>query len=107
MPDVLIGLDVGTSGVKAIALSPDGAVVGSAEESYPLSTPQPGWSEQDPEEVKRFLAERRVNVSVMDRLSAQLDFGARGIESAVRSAVHYYNDDSDLERLVDGVRALV
>jgi len=44
---------------------------------------------------------------VMDRLSAQLDFGARGIESAVRSAVHYYNDDSDLERLVDGVRALV
>ena len=62
---------------------------------------------RDPEEVKRFLAERRVNVSVMDRLSAQLDFGARGIESAVRSAVHYYNDDSDLERLVDGVRALV
>ena len=50
MPDVLIGLDVGTSGVKAIALSPDGAVVGSAEESYPLSTPQPGWSEQDPED---------------------------------------------------------
>ena len=62
---------------------------------------------REPEEVKRFLAERRVNVSVMDRLSAQLDFGARGIESAVRSAVHYYNDDSDLERLVDGVRALV
>jgi len=50
VPDVLIGLDVGTSGVKAIALSPDGAVVGSAEESYPLSTPQPGWSEQDPED---------------------------------------------------------
>jgi xylulokinase len=48
--DVLIGLDVGTSGVKAIALSPDGAVVASAEETYPLSTPHPGWSEQDPED---------------------------------------------------------
>jgi xylulokinase len=48
--DVLIGLDVGTSGVKAIALSPDGEVLASAEESYPLSTPQPGWSEQDPED---------------------------------------------------------
>jgi xylulokinase len=48
--DVLIGLDVGTSGVKAIALSHDGEVVGSAEEGYPLSTPQQGWAEQDPED---------------------------------------------------------
>ena len=48
--DALIGVDVGTSGVKAIAISPDGAVVGAAEEGYPLSTPQPGWSEQDPED---------------------------------------------------------
>ena len=46
----LIGLDVGTSGVKAIALSEDGAIVASAEEGYPLSTPQPGWAEQDPED---------------------------------------------------------
>jgi xylulokinase len=44
----LIGLDVGTSGVKAIALSEDGAVVASVEEGYPLSTPRPGWAEQDP-----------------------------------------------------------
>jgi xylulokinase len=46
----LVGLDVGTTGVKAIAVSPDGEVVGRAEEEYPLSTPQPGWSEQDPED---------------------------------------------------------
>jgi xylulokinase len=50
VPDALIGLDVGTSGVKAIALSPDGELLASAEESYPLSTPQPGWAEQDPED---------------------------------------------------------
>ena len=46
----LVGLDVGTTGVKAIAITPDGEVVASAEEGYPLSTPQPGWSEQDPED---------------------------------------------------------
>ena len=46
----LIGLDVGTSGVKAVALSPDGEVLATADESYPLSTPRPGWSEQDPED---------------------------------------------------------
>ena len=44
----LIGLDVGTSGVKGIAIDHDGAVLAVAEEGYPLSTPQPGWAEQDP-----------------------------------------------------------
>ena len=47
---LLIGLDVGTTGVKAVAIEPDGKVVSSAERSYPLLTPKPGWAEQDPEE---------------------------------------------------------
>jgi len=46
----LIGIDVGTTGVKGIAISPRGEVLALAEESYPLSTPHPGWSEQDPED---------------------------------------------------------
>ena len=46
----LIGLDVGTSGVKGIAISPDGELLASASESYPLSTPPPGWAEQNPED---------------------------------------------------------
>jgi xylulokinase len=45
----LIGIDIGTTGAKGIALSEEGRVLASATESYPLSTPQPGWSEQDPE----------------------------------------------------------
>jgi len=44
------GLDVGTSGVKGLALDEEGGVVGSAAASYPLSTPRPGWAEQDPED---------------------------------------------------------
>jgi xylulokinase len=46
---ILAGLDVGTTGVKALAISPEGEVVARAEEDYPLSSPRPGWSEQDPE----------------------------------------------------------
>ena len=46
----LVGLDVGTTGVKAVAISPEGEVLARAEESYPLSTPRPGWAEQDPED---------------------------------------------------------
>ena len=46
----LVGLDVGTTGVKALAISADGEVLARAEEEYPLSTPRPGWAEQDPED---------------------------------------------------------
>ena len=46
----LIGIDVGTSGVKTIGISPEGEVIARAEQGYPLSTPRPGWSEQDPED---------------------------------------------------------
>jgi xylulokinase len=46
----LVGLDVGTTGVKAVAISPEGDVLATDEESYPLSTPRPGWAEQDPDD---------------------------------------------------------
>ena len=44
----LLGLDVGTSGAKAVLIADDGRVLATATEEYPLSTPQPLWSEQDP-----------------------------------------------------------
>lgn len=44
-----IGLDVGTSGVKAVLATPDGRVLESAVADYPLLTPKPGWTEQEPE----------------------------------------------------------
>jgi xylulokinase len=50
VPDpILIGLDVGTTAVKAVAIAPDGDVVARAEEPYAVATPRPGWSEQDPD----------------------------------------------------------
>ena len=50
MSRALIGIDVGTTGVKALAISADGEVLARAEHGYPLSTPRAGWSEQDPGE---------------------------------------------------------
>jgi xylulokinase len=46
----LVGLDVGTSGVKGIAVDDEGRILAVAESSYPLSTPHPGFAEQDPED---------------------------------------------------------
>jgi len=46
---ILIGVDVGTTGVKGVAVDADGRVLASAEEPYELSIPRSGWAEQDPE----------------------------------------------------------
>jgi xylulokinase len=46
---VFLGLDVGTSGVKAIFVASSGDVVASATSPLTMATPQPGWAEQDPE----------------------------------------------------------
>lgn len=45
---MFVGLDLGTSGVKALLVDADGHAVGSADASYAVSNPAPGWSEQDP-----------------------------------------------------------
>jgi xylulokinase len=44
-----LGVDVGTSGVKAILVNAVGDVEAAAITPLRLSTPQPGWAEQDPE----------------------------------------------------------
>ena len=47
----LLGLDIGTSGVKALLISDQGQVIGSASQEYPFYSPRPGWTEQDPEDM--------------------------------------------------------
>ncbi|WP_309572734.1 xylulokinase, partial [Deinococcus sp.] len=47
---VTLGIDLGTSGVKAVALDAHGQVVAEVTETYPLLTPRPGWTEQRPED---------------------------------------------------------
>ena len=43
-----LGLDLGTSGVKAMLIDGDQRIVGSANGALDVSRPHPGWSEQDP-----------------------------------------------------------
>ncbi|MEJ5171556.1 MAG: FGGY family carbohydrate kinase, partial [Fimbriimonadales bacterium] len=45
----LLGIDVGTSGTKAVLIDETGAVLAQGSAEYPISTPRPMWSEQDPE----------------------------------------------------------
>lgn len=46
----VIGIDVGTSGSKCIALAQDGEILASVTREYPLYQPREGWTEQDPDD---------------------------------------------------------
>lgn len=46
----LLGIDIGTSGCKAILIDETGRVLAQASAEYPVSRPKPTWSEQDPED---------------------------------------------------------
>ncbi|MFM1823926.1 MAG: Xylulose kinase, partial [Planctomycetota bacterium] len=47
---LFLGIDVGTTGTKAVVIDARGAIVGDATAEHPVSYPRPGWAEQDPED---------------------------------------------------------
>ncbi len=47
MADVLLGADLGTSGLKLAALDDGGTLVAAAEAGYPVDSPQPGWAQSE------------------------------------------------------------
>jgi xylulokinase len=47
----LLGLDIGTTGVKAVAFREDGVAIASAYREYDMKSPRPGYLELDPGEV--------------------------------------------------------
>ena len=51
------------------------------------------------------LFERGINISVIDALSAQIDFTGRGLEQLARASVHYFNTEDEIVRVVDAVRS--
>lgn len=46
---IYLGLDIGTSGTKALLMNDKGKVLATATCEYPVYSPRPAWSEQDPE----------------------------------------------------------
>src|SRR5690606_5423880 len=47
---VYLGIDIGTSGTKTLAMQEDGQILAQTTVTYPLHSPKPGWSEQNPED---------------------------------------------------------
>ena len=57
MADLLLGLDVGTTGTKAALFDVQGKMIALASRGYGLITPKAGWVEQDPEELWQAVVE--------------------------------------------------
>ena len=47
---VFLGIDIGTSGAKTLAIDQQGRILAAATAEYPIYHPRPLWSEQDPED---------------------------------------------------------
>ena len=45
----LLGIDVGTSGIKSVLIETSGTILDTALAEYSIDTPNPGWAEQDPQ----------------------------------------------------------
>jgi xylulokinase len=105
-----IGIDVGTTAVKALAVSPSGEVLARAQASYPLSTPRPGWAEQDPEDWWRATQEALTALDVRPAaigLSGQMH-GLVALDSAddvIRPAILW--NDGRTQRQCDAIEETV
>lgn len=89
----LLGLDIGTSAVKALLLKSSGQVVGSVNVEYPLYSPRPGWSEQNPEDMWQATVEAIRNVLVKFNVSGEY-IGGIGLSGQMHSSVFL---DADYE----------
>lgn len=81
---VFLGIDVGTSGVKAILVTSDGTVAASVTTPLSLETPQPGWAEQHPEQWWQATI---ASIRALCAKQPSLDIAAIGISGQMHSSV--------------------
>ncbi len=62
---------------------------------------------RDPEDIKRRLEARTINVSVSDPASTLLDMERRGLDGLVRASLHYYNTSREIDAFCEAVESMV
>jgi xylulokinase len=83
---VFLGVDIGTSGTKTLAINEKGDILAEAAETYPCYYPQPLWSEQDPEDWWRATVATIKAVVAKARLKAA-DVKAIGLSGQMHGSV--------------------
>ncbi|MFB4165358.1 gluconokinase [Alteribacillus sp. JSM 102045] len=82
----VIGLDIGTTSAKAVLFDLNGIVIAEKESAYLTHHPQPGWSEQNPDDVEK--AARKAIAQAVDASRGSKEaILAVGISSAMHSLI--------------------
>ncbi|MCA9084185.1 MAG: xylulokinase [Planctomycetaceae bacterium] len=121
---VFLGIDIGTSGTKTLAMNEDGAILATTTVEYPLSSPKPGWSEQEPLDWWNASVKSVRQVMKIARLKAA-DIGGIGLSGQMHGSVFLdkagnvirpallWNDQrtaaecAEIEKLAGGRRKLI
>jgi xylulokinase len=82
---LIIGIDIGTSGCKTLLVDGRGQVIAKAVEEYPLSHPYPGWSEQDPEHW--WQAVKKTISQILEGLDSKEDVKVLGLSGQMHGLV--------------------
>ena len=94
----LIGIDVGTTAVKAVAVDEIGCLLAEADVEQPTSVPRPGWSEQRPEMWWRSTkAAVSTVMAAVRRLPATVEVRAIGLSGQMHSSV-FLDDSGEVNR---------
>ena len=95
--EVWIGVDVGTTGVRAIAYTAEGVSVSSSEAFYPLLTPHPDWAEESALQIYEAVEE------VVKKTAAQLRYKNKELSGiALSTVMHSFAGlDENKEPLMD------
>ncbi len=82
----LLGLDIGTSGIKALLVREDGRLAASHLEENPSASPKPGWSEQEPADLWKNTVRAIQGVLAREGISGE-DVRAVGLSGQMHSSV--------------------
>ncbi len=83
---VCIGIDIGTSGTKALAMDAQGNILAEASASYPCHHPKPLWSEQNPDDWWKATV-KTVRAVVKQAKLKPADVAAIGLSGQMHGAV--------------------
>ncbi len=96
---IYLGIDVGTSGVKTLAIDAKGKILASALESYPCYAPKPLWSEQDPEDWRQATV-RSVRKTIAKAKLKAKDVKAIGLSGQMHGSVFLDKNDKVIRRAI-------
>ena len=94
---VYLGIDIGTSGTKTLAIDPAGKILAEATSDYPSYHPKPLWSEQDPDDW--WNATVKTVRAVVRKIKAKpADVKAIGLSGQMHGSVFLDKDDRVLRK---------